>query len=219
MTRTPILVVGAGGHAKVVLDILERMGMYEMVGLLDDNADRQGMSHAGHKVIGTLEALPQLRREGVQGAIIALGDNVRRRQVYLQAEEAGFTMVSAIHPSVQVGARVVIGGGTLMVAGAVVNADADIGVNVILNTGATVDHDCCIGAHVHLSPGVHLAGRVSIGELTHVGIGAVVLPNRRIGKHCIVGAGAVVRDDVPDNVVVVGVPARVLKQNEVTLGV
>lgn len=220
MTRTPILVVGAGGHAKVVLDVLERMGTYEMVGLLDDNEDRQGTIHAGHKVIGTLEGgLLQLRREGVQGAIIALGDNVRRRHVYLRAEQAGFAMVQAIHPSAQVGARVVIRGGTLVVAGVVVNADADIGVDVILNTGATVDHDCQIGAHVHISPGVHLAGRVIVGELTHVGIGAVVLPNLRIGRSCIIGAGAVVRNDIPDNVVVVGNPARILKQNEVTLGV
>lgn len=219
MTRTPILVVGAGGHAKVVLDVLERMGTYEMVGLLDDNADRQGTMHAGHKVIGTLESLPQLRQEGVTGAIIALGDNARRRQVYMQAQQAGFAMVQAIHPSAQIGARVVMGGGTLVVAGVVVNADADIGVNVILNTGATVDHDCQIGAHVHISPGVHLAGRVIIGEMTHVGIGAVVLPNLRIGRNSIIGAGAVVRDDVPDNVIVVGNPARILKQNEVTLGI
>ena len=219
MTRTPILVVGAGGHAKVVLDVLERMGIYEIVGLLDDNADRQGAVHAGYKVIGVLATLSRFRDQGVRGAIMALGHNVRRRQVYLQAEQAGFAMVTAIHPSAQIGARVTIGGGTLVVAGVIVNADADIGANVIVNTGTTVDHDCQIGAHVHLSPGVHLAGCVSVGEITHIGIGAVVLPNIRIGRNCIVGAGAVVRDDVPDNVVVVGSPARILKQNEVTLGI
>lgn len=218
MTMIPLIVFGAGGHAKVVLDVLERMGMYRIVGLLDDSVELQGASHAGYQVIGSQANFPDMRKQGADRLIVALGDNERRRLVFEAAERAGFTMTSAIHPSAHIGARVKIGGGTLVVAGVVVNADAEIGANVIVNTGATVDHDCRIGAHVHLSPGVHLAGRVSVGELSHVGIGAVVLPNLHIGKRCIVGAGAVVRENLPDGVVAVGNPARIIKRNEVSLG-
>jgi len=160
-----------------------------------------------------------LIEEGVKGMIVALGDNLRRRAVFDAARAAGFELVAAIHPSALLGSRVKIGAGSVLVAGVVVNVDAEIGDNVIVNTSASVDHDCRIGAHVHLSPGVRLAGRVTVGEFTHIGIGAAVLPNLTIGKHCIVGAGSVVREDVPDGMVVAGNPARIIKPNEVALGV
>jgi acetyltransferase EpsM len=216
--KTPIVVFGAGGHAKVVVDVLEAMGRYEILGLFDDSAELKGTIRAKYTVIGSKEDLLTMRRDMVQGLIVALGDNHRRRTVFEEAQRKGFAFVIAIHPSAQLGGGVRIGEGTLLVAGTVVNVDADIGPNVIVNTGATVDHDCRIGAHVHLSPGVHLAGRVIVGEGTHIGIGAVVLPNIRIGKYCVVGAGAVVREDLPDGVVAVGAPARIIKQNEVALG-
>lgn len=214
-----IVVYGAGGHAKVVLDVIEKSGAYTIVGLLDDSAELAGDVRSGYRVLGGSALFQGLIDEGVQGMIVALGDNLRRRAVFNAARVAGFELVTAVHPSALLGSRVKIGAGSVLVAGVVVNVDAEIGDNVIVNTSASVDHDCRIGAHVHLSPGVRLAGRVTVGELTHIGIGAVVLPNLTIGKHCIVGAGSVVREDVPDGMVVAGNPARIIKANEVTLGV
>ena len=214
-----IIVYGAGGHARVVLDVIEKSGAYTIAGLLDDSAELAGDVRSGYRVLGGSALFRGLIEEGVQGMIVALGDNLRRRVVFDAARVAGFEMVTAIHPSALLGSRVKIGVGSVLVAGVVVNVDAEIGDNVIVNTSASVDHDCRIGAHAHLSPGVRLAGRVTVGEFTHIGIGAVVLPNRIIGKHCIVGAGSVVRADVPDGMVVAGNPARIIKANEVTFGV
>ena len=214
-----IVVYGAGGHAKVVLDVLEKVGTCVIVGLLDDSAELAGDTRSGYRVLGGSAIFRGLIEEGVKGMIVALGDNLRRRAVFDAARAAGFELVAAIHPSALLGGRVRIGAGSVLVAGVVVNVDAEIGDNVIVNTSASVDHDCRIGAHVHLSPGVRLGGRVTVGEFTHIGIGAVVLPNLTIGKHCIVGAGSVVREDVPDGMVVAGNPARIIKPNEVALGV
>ncbi|MDH4186052.1 MAG: acetyltransferase [Nitrospira sp.] len=218
MNKKRVIVFGAGGHAKVVVDVLEQMGAYQIVGLVDDSLELKGTVRGDYSVLGNKDDLAGMSGADIDGVIVALGDNYRRKLVCKEVERMGFTLISAIHPSAVIGSRVRIGAGTLVVAGVVVNVDAEIGVNVIVNTGATVDHDCRIGAHVHLSPGVHLAGRVSVGALTHVGIGAVVLPNLTIGANCVVGAGSVVRENVPDGVVVVGNPARVIRQNEVALG-
>ena len=218
MNKQRVIVYAAGGHAKVVADVLEAMGVCQIVGLIDDSPELKGTVRGGYSVIGNKDDLAGMSGAGIDGVIVALGDNCRRKLVCEEVERMGFNLVSAIHPSAVIGSRVRIGAGTLVVAGVVVNVDAEIGENVIVNTGATIDHDCRIGAHVHLSPGVHLAGRVSVGALTHIGIGAVILPNLTIGKNCIVGAGAVVRDNMPDNVVVVGNSARILKQNEVNSG-
>jgi len=213
-----IIVYGAGGHAKVVVDVIEKSGACTIVGLLDDSPELAGDVRLGYRVLGGSALFQELIDEGVQGMVVALGDNLRRRAVFDAARAAGFELVTAVHPSALLGSRVNIGAGSVLVAGVVVNVDAEIGDDVIVNTCASVDHDCRIGAHVHLSPGVRLAGRVTVGEFTHIGIGAVVLPNLTIGKYCTVGAGSVVREDVPDGMVVVGNPARIIKANEVALG-
>lgn len=207
-----IVVFGAGGHAKVVLDVLQQVGRYAVAGLLDDNVELKGAIRFGHSILGGRAQFASLRAEGLTRLIIGLGDNRNRQSVFDEAVKAGFEPISVIHPSAQIGGRVSIGPGSLLVAGSVINVDAVIDVNVIVNTGATVDHDCQIGAHVHLSPGVHLAGRVTVGDLTHIGIGSVVLPNLKIGRACIVGAGSVVCEDVPDGVVVAGNPARLIRK-------
>jgi sugar O-acyltransferase (sialic acid O-acetyltransferase NeuD family) len=219
VTRKPkIAVFGAGGHAKVVVDVLAKMKRYEVVALLDDSAELHGTRRWGFPIWGGREQFPTLRKRGVTGLIVGLGDNRLRQSVYEDAAKAGIKMITAVHPSAQIGSRVRIGAGSLLVAGAVVNVDAEIGDDVIINTGATVDHDCRIGAHVHLSPGVHLAGGVTVGELTHIGIGAVVLPNVQVGRACIVGAGAVVRESIPDGAVVAGNPARLIRNDEESRG-
>lgn len=216
--KTKIVVFGAGGHAKVVLDVLERTGRYAVVGLLDNSREFHGTTRCGYKVLGGRDQFTALQKRGVMSLIVALGDNRNRQSLYEEAVKAGFELVTAIHPSVQLGRGVVIGPGTLLVAGTVVNTDAKIGPNAIVNTGATVDHDCRIGAHAHISPGAHLAGNVTVGELAHIGIGAVVLPNLKIGRGSVVGAGAVVLEDVPDGIVVAGNPARPIQRDEESRG-
>jgi len=213
-----IVVFGAGRHAKVVLDVLERAGRYTVVGLLDASRELHGTTRWGQKVLGGRDQFGSLLAKGVKRLIVALGDNRERQSVFDEAVKAGFELVTVIHPSAQLGKGVVIGPGSLLVAGTVVNVDSEIGANVIVNTGATVDHDCRIGAHAHISPGAHLAGNVSVGELAHIGIGAVVLPNLTIGRACIVGAGAVVLEDVLDGAVVAGNPAHPVRSDEESRG-
>lgn len=213
-TKTKIVVFGAGGHAKVVLDIIKSLERYAVVGLLDASMELYGTTRWGYKVLGGHDQFAALQKRGIKCLIVALGDNRQRQAVFEDAVKAGLEPIIVVHPSAQLGSGVKIGLGTLLVAGTVVNIDAVIGENVIINTGATVDHDCRIGSHAHLSPGVHLAGNVTVGELTHIGIGAVVLPNCTIGRDCVVGAGAVVLENVPDGVVVAGNPARQIQRGE-----
>ena len=217
-TKTKIVVFGAGGHAKVVLDVLERLRRYTVVGLLDNRAEFHGTTRWGYKVLGGRDQFAVLKRRGVNRLIVALGDNRHRQAAFEDAVKAGFEPITVVHPSAQLGGGVKIGPGTLLVAGTVVNVDTVIGENVIINTGATVDHDCRIGSHAHISPGVHLAGSVTVGELAHIGIGAVVLPNLSIGRGCMVGAGAVVLESVPDGAVVAGNPARPIQRDKGSRG-
>ena len=204
-----IVIVGAGGHAKVVLDSLVASGVYEIVGLTDSDQSKWGTLVGGYPVLGDDDVLPTLRGEGVDGAIIALGSNRMRACLFEHAMTLGFKMVNAIHPRSWASSSAQIGDGVVVMAGAVINSDAKVGNNVIINTGATVDHDCRIGDHAHIAPGCHLGGNVQVGTGTLVGIGASVIPDKRIGQWSIVGAGAVVVRDLPDNCVAIGVPATI----------
>jgi UDP-perosamine 4-acetyltransferase len=204
-----IVVVGAARHAKVVMESLSASGVYEIVGLTDPDQSKWGMLLGGYLVLGGDDVLPTLRSEGVNGAIIALGDNRLRARLFEHAITLGFKMVNAIHPRSWISPSAQIGNGVAVMAGAVINADAQVGDNVIINTGATVDHDCYVGDHVHIAPGCHIGGSVQVGTGTLVGIGVSVIPDRSIGRWSIVGAGAVVVRDLPDNCVAIGVPATV----------
>ncbi len=210
-----IVVFGAGGHAKVVIDVLTMMGLWSIAGLLDENEELHGQSRWDYRVFGGRDQLSNIYQQGIRRLFLGIGENGFRQQVFEEAGKIGFEFPSARHPSVQIGSRVGIGPGTLIVAGVIINVDSQIGSNVILNTGSTIDHDCIIGDHAHISPGVHLAGRVTVGDLAHVGIGAVVLPGLSIGKGSLIGGGAVVTNHVPNGVVMAGNPARVVKEIEV----
>jgi len=208
---------GAGGHAGVVADIVRRIGDFEIAGFLDDvHPDRKGEPFCAASVIGGREQLDDLRRRGIGHLIVAVGDCLARLRIAQDAVRGGFTLAAAIHPHSTIASSAVVGAGTVVAAGAVVNPAARIGANVIVNTSASVDHDCLIEDGVHVGPGVHLGGGVHVGRGTHVGIGAAVVDGLRIGESSIIGAGAVVIDDVPDRVVVVGVPARVIRRLDAT---
>ncbi|MGO9203150.1 MAG: acetyltransferase [Limisphaerales bacterium] len=210
--RPKLVVWGASGHALVVIDILRLAGEYEIVGLLDDvNPQSRGLRVAGLAVLGGVEQLDELRRNGTTHVILAFGNCGARLRLAQLAKRAGFRCASAIHPRAVVAESARVGPGTVVAACAVINPGATIGENAIVNTSATVDHDCSIADGVHLSPGAHLGGYVTVGEEAWVGIGATVRDRIHIGAHSIIGAGAVLTRDVPPCVVVYGVPGRVIR--------
>ena len=212
-----VIGLGAGGHAKVVIEILRLLDNYEIVGLLDPRQTLWGNKVLGIPVLGDDDLLPTLHSQGIRSVFIGIGmvgDARPRRKAYEKARSHGFQVVQAIHPQAVIAPSVKIGHGPTIMAGAVINADTRLGNNVIINTGAIVEHDCVIGDHSHIATGARLAGAVHVGEGTHVGLGASVIQGVEIGRNAVIGAGAVVVRNVPDNAVVAGVPARILRMVE-----
>jgi len=206
--------LGAGGHAKVVLEILRLIGQHELVGLLDPNKELWDTEVLGVPVLGDDDLLPRLYKEGVRHAFIGLGtvgDPRPRIELYKKALGYGFQIVRAIHSQAIISPSAIIGDGPTVMAGAIINASTRLEDDVIINSGAIVEHDCVIESHAHIATGAQLASTVYVGEGSHIGIGASIRQCISIGQYAIIGAGAVVIDNVPDNVVVVGVPARILR--------
>ncbi len=198
---------GAGGHSKVITDILQSLGV-QVLGVFDDQPTGAKLTEMaiddGVRVAG--QAFPQLDAP----LIISVGDNARR------AELAGLiqaTYGQAIHGTAIISAKSTIGEGTVILQGAIVQAAAQVGKHVLINTAASIDHDNVIGDYAHISPHATLCGHVQVGEGTHIGAGAVVIPSIRIGRWCQIGAGAVVIRDIPDFATVVGNPAKVIKMH------
>jgi sugar O-acyltransferase (sialic acid O-acetyltransferase NeuD family) len=213
-----VIGLGAGGHAKVVIEILKLNSEFTIVGLLDEHGDKAAPEVAGIPVVGNDAMLPELFARGIRHAFIGVGTvghANRRPELYEHLRRLGFDLVSAIHPSAIISASVHLGAGPTIMAGAVINAGTQVGNNVIVNTGAIIDHGCVIGDHSHIATGACLSGGVTVGQGSHVGVGAVVRQEISIGNYSVVGAGAVVVNDVPDNVVVVGVPAKIHKRTSV----
>ncbi|MFH1419945.1 MAG: acetyltransferase [Planctomycetota bacterium] len=202
-----VTILGAGGHGRVVLDILRQADTYKPVGFLDNNKALHGRRVDGLPVLGGLERLADLRQRGISGAIIAIGDNGVRRAMADVIEQHGFQLVNAIHPSAQLASNASLGRGVVIAAGALVCAHCQIGDYAILNTGCIIDHESMIGTCAHICPGVRIAGHVTAESGAFLGIGATVIQNIRIGFEAIVGAGSVVIHDVDPMTTVVGVPA------------
>lgn len=206
-----VIIIGAGGHGRVVLDILLQDKKHKPIGFLDNNRNLHGRRVDGLPILGGPDQLEELRKRDIQGYIVAVGDNgVRRALAHLTAQD-DFELINAIHPSAQLAASVTLGKGVTIAAGALVCAHCQIGDCVILNTGCIVDHESMIGTSAHVCPGVRLAGHVTVESGAFVGIGATIVQNIRIGFEAVVGAGAVVIRDVDPMTTVVGVPARVTK--------
>jgi UDP-perosamine 4-acetyltransferase len=205
--KAPVIIVGAGGHAKVCIELLQAMG--ETV-LCCVGADGSGGACLGIPVLDGDHHLARLRAEGQTRAFVALGPNRLRARLATHVRELGFELVNAISPRACVSPSARLGVGIAIMPGAVINADASIGDLAIINTGATVDHDCSIGAAAHLAPQCALAGNVSIGAGVFLGVGCIAIPDIAVGDYTTVGAGAVIIGPLASGVTAVGVPARVL---------
>lgn len=199
-----MILFGASGHAKVIVDILEKSGQ-TIDFLIDANLELTDL--LDYKVYAEGET-PQYSVP----VIISIGNNAIRKRV---AQKLDCDFGKAIHPDAIVDSRATIGNGTVVMANAVINSCAVIGDHCIVNTKASIDHDCKIGDFVHVSPGATLCGGIEIGDGSQIGAGAVIIPNLRIGKNVTIGAGATIIGDIPDGAVVVGNPGRIIKMNNV----
>jgi sugar O-acyltransferase (sialic acid O-acetyltransferase NeuD family) len=206
-----IVIIGAGGHGRVILDILRAANQYNPIGFIDGNTALHDHRIDGLKVLGNLTMLETLKFEGVTGAIVAIGNNGIRREYAERIDELGLELINAIHPSANIAANATLGKNIVIASGALVCAHCQIGNSAILNTGCIVDHESIIANAAHICPGAKLAGRVIVEGGAFVGIGATIIQNIRIGTGAVVGAGAVVINDVPPAATVVGVPAKIIK--------
>ena len=204
-----LFVYGASGHAKVVIDAIERSGGAKVVFVCDDAPGKHGGTLMGYPVIGGRKELLERRSEAARG-IVGIGDNAIRAQVAGWLLDNGCTLATVVHPSASIGREVALGDGTVVMAGCVINSGATVGRNVIINTGATIDHDCEIGDSSHVAPGAHLCGHVRVGAETLIGAGATIIPGVRVGSRAVIGAGSTVLSDVPDGARAGGNPCRLL---------
>lgn len=211
--KMKVVGIGAGGHAKVIIDILSHSPGFQVVGLVEVAESLVGGTIGGSLILGDDELLPRLLEDGVRLAFIGIGgigNNRPRADVFSRVLKLGFDVIRVIHPRTVIARSAIVGRGVCAMAGVVVNPGAFIGENVILNSNCTIEHDCVVGDHVHIAPGVTLSGAVHVGSFSHIGTGASVRQGIHIGSSSVVGVGAAVVDDVPDDTLVVGVPARPL---------
>jgi UDP-perosamine 4-acetyltransferase len=203
-----VVVIGAGGHAKVCIEIFQAMG--EVVSFCVGGADSPQYC-IGIPVLHGDENLGALRSQGYHRTFIALGPNKLRKRLSEKAVDLGYELVNAISPYAAISPTCKIGRGVAVMAGAVINSEAVIGDLAIINTGATIDHDCRIGRSVHIGPQCALAGNVFVDDHSFLGVGCRVIPGIKIGNNTIVGAGSVVISDIESNKTAVGIPAKVIK--------
>jgi UDP-perosamine 4-acetyltransferase len=203
-----IVVIGAGGHAKVCVELLRAMG--EQVDYCiggDDSAD----TCVGVPVLKGDEHIERLREKGYHEAFVAIGSNRLRERLAALAVGQGYRLINAVSPAATISPSARLGLGVAIMAGVVINADATIADLAIINTGATIDHDCQIGRAAHIAPQCGLAGNVTVGSRSFLGVGCKVVPGISIGENAMLGAGSVVIANIPQGVTAVGVPAAIIK--------
>jgi sugar O-acyltransferase (sialic acid O-acetyltransferase NeuD family) len=210
-----LMLIGAGGHCKVILDLLLEFKEYEVVGIIDLK-ERIGGDVFGIPIVGTDSDLLKFSKKGIKYCFISVGsvgDSNLRIKLYGLARKAGFVFPNLIHPSALVSLHASLCDGNYVAPGVVINAGTRIGSNCILNTGVIIEHDCTVGDFVHLSPGSVLSGGVIVGDHSHVGTGSVVIQNLEIGENVIVGAGSVVTKNIRKDMIAYGNPCKERKKN------
>ncbi len=210
-----IAIIGAGGHGRVVLDILKNNHQFDVAGFLDNNSALQHNQIDGIEVLGDISLISEFKQLNIGAAVIAIGDN-RTRQAFAETlQSAGICLVSAIHPSANIADTASIGKNVVIAAGSTICTHVRIDDSAILNTGCIIDHESQILRAAHICPGVRIAGHVTVKPGAFVGIGATIIQGVTIGNSSVVGAGAVVLEDVPAHATVVGVPARIVKDSNI----
>lgn len=199
-----LVIIGAGGHGKVVADIAESLGRYDDILFLDDKSESQTV--LDYPVVGDSTKAAEYTDQAE--FIVAIGNDVIRENMMCNLCSKGVHVATLVHPKATVSRHAKMGVGTVVMAGAVINPDSVIGRGCIINTGATVDHDCMVGDYVHVAVGSHLCGTVRIGSHTWIGAGATIKNNIDICDGCTIGAGAVIVKDIEEAGIYVGVPAR-----------
>lgn len=202
-----LIIVGDGGHAKVIIDIIRHSTDYVIIGVTSGKTDNKNIMNI--PVIGSDEQLTDIFDNGVENVFIAIGDNKKRSDLAIYSRKIGFNLINAISKHTYISPNVELGKGIAIMPGVVINPDSMIGDNSIINTGSTIDHDCRISCNVHIGPGCNLAGKVTIGEGAFLGIGCKCIPGITIGPWSIIGAGSVIVNDVPPFSKVYGVPGKV----------
>lgn len=198
--KKKIILIGGGGHCKVVIDAIKKTKKFSIYGILDASLPK-GKLVFGIEVIGDDDMLNKLFREGIRNAFISVGSTGNceiRKRIYANLKKNRFQLPVIVHPKAVVADGVKLGQGTFVAAGAVINSGAETGENVIINTSSSVDHDCVIGDFVHIAPGATLCGGVRIGDETHIGAGANIVQNIKIGKKCLVRTGTTLIQDMKD---------------------
>lgn len=205
------IILGSGGHAKVIVEILREAGLYDPIGCLAPEPPSAGHV-SGISYVGGDELLPQLYESGVRTCFVALGDNPLRQMLMERAKELGFYLATAVSRYANVSPSASLGRGIAIMPGANIGPDTVVGDGVIVNSNASVDHDGQLEQYCHVGPGTTLAGNVTVGELAFVATGSTVIPEVTIGARSIIGAGSVVIRDLPSDVVAYGVPAEAQRE-------
>ena len=203
-----LVIIGAGGHGKVVSDIVQAQKEHQLLGFIDEDPKLKEVE--GIKVLGNLASIKDTEAEAV---VIAIGNNNTRLKIFNQLKEQGFSFPNIIHPTAVIADSVKIGEGNVIAAGVVIAPSTILGNNTIINHLASVDHDNILEDNVNVSPGCHTSGKVKLKKGAFLGTGVIVIPEVEIGENTIIGAGAVVKENIPENVTAVGVPAKVIKRH------
>jgi sugar O-acyltransferase (sialic acid O-acetyltransferase NeuD family) len=212
-----VALLGAGPHANVVIDILEKENQYSIVGLIDSKREI-GSAFNEYSIIGRQEELCDIKKKyNLYGLLVCIGDNWLRGLVAKKVKEAcpDIVFVNAIHPSVQLGKNVVIGEGVVIMPNCVVNTEAKIGNHCIINTLSSLEHNCVMEDYSSLSAGVVTGGYMTLKEYSAVALGVTIFDRVTIGMHCVIGSGSLVTKNIPDFSLAYGSPAHVIRPREI----
>jgi len=206
-----IIIIGSGGHASVIIDIVEKSKKYSIYGLVDSFLPPQSIKY-GYEIIGD-ESVILEKNEEIHGGIVAIGDNWIRKKIVekIRLLVPNFKFVSAIHPSAVISDYSKIGDGTVVMGGAIINNNTQIGDQCIINTNSSIGHDCIIGNYVSIAPGSTLGGNTKVGDVTAISLGAKVIHSIQIGEHTVIGAGSTVLSDIDSYKLAYGTPAKIIR--------
>lgn len=207
-----IVLIGAGGHCKVIIDIIKSMGIYKIIGITDENKVQDELMN-GINIIGSDDVLTEVYARGVTNAFVcvgALGNPALRATLYNKIKDIGFNIPCLVHKSAIVSDYANLGSGTCVMPGAIINSGAFISKNCIINSSAVIEHECNVGYNTHISPKACICGGTNIGSNCHIGAGSIIIQGITIGDNVTIGAGAVVIRDVLGGSIVAGVPAKLI---------